>query len=42
MTGGYVYRGARFPQLDGRYFYADYCSRNVWTLDGDAALAGRP
>jgi glucose/arabinose dehydrogenase len=25
VTGGYVYRGAALPELDGRYFYSDYC-----------------
>jgi glucose/arabinose dehydrogenase len=26
ITGGYVYRGAAIPALQGRYFYSDYCS----------------
>jgi glucose/arabinose dehydrogenase len=30
ITGGYVYRGQAFPQLDGVYFFADFCSGNVW------------
>src|SRR5438132_1372769 len=30
ITGGYRYRGGRFPQLFGRYFYGDYCSGRIW------------
>lgn len=26
ITGGIVYRGAALPALEGRYFFADYCS----------------
>lgn len=26
ITGGYVYRGAAVPALQGTYFYGDYCS----------------
>jgi glucose/arabinose dehydrogenase len=25
ITGGYVYRGSAVPELEGRYFYGDYC-----------------
>lgn len=27
MTGGYVYRGAAIPELNGTYFYSDWCSQ---------------
>jgi glucose/arabinose dehydrogenase len=26
VTGGYVYRGTALPELQGRYFYSDYCA----------------
>lgn len=32
ITGGYVYRGARFPSLQGTYFYGDYASGNIWSV----------
>ena len=32
ITGGYVYRGAAYPQLVGIYFFADYCSGRFWSL----------
>ena len=35
ITGGYVYRGCAIPDLDGTYFYADYCSDRVWSFRYD-------
>lgn len=37
ISGGYVYRGADIPQLQGQYFYADYCSAEVWSLTWNEA-----
>jgi glucose/arabinose dehydrogenase len=38
ITGGVVYRGKAIPELDGAYFYADYCTAILrsfrWTRDG--------
>ena len=33
ITGGYVYRGEKTPQLKGLYIYADYASGRIWSLD---------
>jgi len=33
ITGGFIYRGMRRPELTGNYIYADYCSAKVWDLD---------
>ena len=32
VTGGFVYRGTRFPALLGRYFYGDFLSGRIWSL----------
>jgi len=35
IHGGYVYRGAAYPALQGIYLYADFCSEKVWGLQND-------
>lgn len=40
ITGGFVYRGTRFPALTGAYVFADYVSGNVWSLRRPADGSG--
>jgi glucose/arabinose dehydrogenase len=37
ITGGYVYRGSQICDLQGTYFFADYCSNNIWSFRYDGA-----
>ena len=38
VTGGYVYRGTAIPQLDGHYFYSDWCSGFLRSIAPDGAV----
>lgn len=40
IIGGEVYRGSRYPAMDGLYFFGDFCSGSVWSLErqGDDAV----
>ena len=33
ITGGNVYRGNAYPQMQGNYFFADYCTGLIWAID---------
>ena len=43
ITGGYVYRGKNLPELNGVYFFGDYCTGLVWGLikQGDNQWTGK-
>ncbi len=32
VTGGFVYRGANIPRIQGRYFFGDYCTGEIWSF----------
>lgn len=32
ITGGEVYRGCAIPDLQGTYFFADFCSNQIWSF----------
>lgn len=35
VTGGYAYRGKRFPKLVGTYIFGDWETRRVWGVNAD-------
>ncbi|MDN3725428.1 PQQ-dependent sugar dehydrogenase [Aequorivita sp. SDUM287046] len=38
ITGGYVYRGSTYPALNNLYFYGDFCSGIIGTVDESGNL----
>jgi glucose/arabinose dehydrogenase len=40
VTGGYVYRGDKWPALIDTYFFGDYCSGSIWALPAGDPAAG--
>ncbi len=38
VTGGYVYRGQSIPELAGQYFFAEYCSGWLRSVDRSGAM----
>ncbi len=33
ITGGYVYRGSRLPEMAGWFVYGDFCSGRIWAVN---------
>ena len=42
VTGGYVYRGEAIPEIQGRYFYSDYCTGFLRSFVYQGGGAGDP
>jgi glucose/arabinose dehydrogenase len=42
VTGGYVYRGAAIPELNGTYFYSDWCSQWIRSFKFAGGTATEP
>jgi glucose/arabinose dehydrogenase len=40
ITGGYVYRGTSLPEIQGHYFFADWCSAQIWSFEMVGGAAG--
>lgn len=36
VTGGYVYRGTEYPNMQGHYIFADYCAGDLWSIYDNA------
>lgn len=42
VTGGYVYRGKRYPRLRSWYVFGDYCSGRIYLLDSAGKRGQKP
>ena len=38
VTGGYVYRAAAFPRMQGLYLYGDFCTGRIWGLRRESGV----
>ncbi len=37
VKGGYVYRGGAIPEIDGTYFFGDFCTGKIWSFKWNGA-----
>lgn len=37
VMGGFVYDGCAIPDLQGQYFFGDFCTARVWTVEADGS-----
>jgi glucose/arabinose dehydrogenase len=37
VTGGFVYRGSKYPALAGKYIFGDFVSGHIWSLQRNGA-----
>ena len=42
IVGGVLYRGTKHPELQGTFFYGDFCSGRVWGLKRQGESLGDP
>ncbi len=42
ITGGNVYRGNTYPQMQGKYFFSDFCSGRIWGIDASLERLTEP
>ncbi|HWA09020.1 MAG TPA: PQQ-dependent sugar dehydrogenase [Opitutaceae bacterium] len=42
ITGGFVYHGAAYPELEGKYLFGDYGFGKIWALEPDGSKAVNP
>jgi glucose/arabinose dehydrogenase len=38
ITGGYLYTGTTYPNFTGKYFFGDYCSGEIGTINSSGTL----
>lgn len=42
ITGGFVYRGSKYPNLVGSYLYGDFCTGRIWAIKKTGSVVSTP